>query len=159
MAHVGLEWSHGMVYDDTRHKDVAKRGGSWIGVDRRGCRSSKGLDCDILAPGMVISWPNRINRVSISTRCIFFFGSLSRKNLQVKRDWLGAIWNGWPTEKFSRVHMSEHKVHTKDSCWYVGTIYDPRELSGVSTVGPGLDRVLDIRRMPFAWEITSFMDL
>jgi hypothetical protein len=36
MAHVGLEWSHGMTYDDTRHIDVAKRGGSWIGVDRRG---------------------------------------------------------------------------------------------------------------------------
>jgi hypothetical protein len=28
--------------DDTRHIDVAKRGGSWIGVDRRGRRSSKG---------------------------------------------------------------------------------------------------------------------
>jgi hypothetical protein len=42
MAHVGSEWSHGMAYDDTRHTDVAKRGGSWIGVDRRGLRSSKG---------------------------------------------------------------------------------------------------------------------
>jgi hypothetical protein len=34
MVHVGLEWSHGMAYDDTRHTDVAKRGDSWIGVDR-----------------------------------------------------------------------------------------------------------------------------
>jgi hypothetical protein len=51
IAHVGLEWSHGMAYDDTRHTDVAKREGSWIGVDRRG----RGVDCDILAPGMVIS--------------------------------------------------------------------------------------------------------
>jgi hypothetical protein len=42
MAHVGPEWSHGMAYDDTRHTDVAKRGGSWIGVDRQGRRSSKG---------------------------------------------------------------------------------------------------------------------
>jgi hypothetical protein len=33
MAHVGLEWSHGMAYDDTRHTDMAKRGGSYIGVD------------------------------------------------------------------------------------------------------------------------------
>jgi hypothetical protein len=33
MAHVGPEWSHGMAYDNTRHTDVAKRGGSWIGVD------------------------------------------------------------------------------------------------------------------------------
>jgi hypothetical protein len=57
MAHVGSEWSHGMVYDNTRHIDVAKRGGSWIGVDRRGRRSSKGVDCDILALMDVISWP------------------------------------------------------------------------------------------------------
>jgi hypothetical protein len=26
MAHVGLEWSDGMAYDDTGHADVAKRG-------------------------------------------------------------------------------------------------------------------------------------
>jgi hypothetical protein len=30
-----------LAYDDTRHTDVAKRGGSWIGVDRRGRQSSK----------------------------------------------------------------------------------------------------------------------
>jgi hypothetical protein len=33
-------------------------------------------------------------------------------------------------------------VRTKDSCWSVGTIYDPSELPGVSIVGPGLDGVL-----------------
>jgi hypothetical protein len=49
MAHVGPEWSHGMAYDDTRHINVTKRGGSWLGVDRQGRRSSKGVDCDILA--------------------------------------------------------------------------------------------------------------
>jgi hypothetical protein len=27
------------------------------------------------------------------------------------------------------VRMSEDKVHTKDSCWFVGTKYDPRELA------------------------------
>jgi hypothetical protein len=32
--------------------------------------------------------------------------------------------------------MSEDKVHTKVSCWSVGTIYDPRELLEVSTAGP-----------------------
>jgi hypothetical protein len=26
------------------------------------------------------------------------------------------------------------------SCWFVGTIYDPRELTGVSTVGPEIGR-------------------
>jgi hypothetical protein len=31
-------------------------------------------------------------------------------------------------------------VRTKDSCWSVGTIYDPRELPGVSTTGPGIGR-------------------
>ena len=27
-------------------------------------------------------------------------------------------------------------MRTKDSCWSVGTIYDPRELLGVSIAGP-----------------------
>jgi hypothetical protein len=58
-------------------------------------------DVNLLRGWIVISWPlgwwypclrfNRINRVSILTRCIFFFGNLSRKNLQVKHAWLGAI--------------------------------------------------------------------
>jgi hypothetical protein len=34
------------------------------------------------------------------------------------------------------VHMSKDSVRTKDPCWSVGTIYDPRELLGVSTAGP-----------------------
>jgi hypothetical protein len=33
-------------------------------------------------------------------------------------------------------------VRTKDSCWSVETIYDPRELLGVSTVGPGIGWVV-----------------
>jgi hypothetical protein len=36
--------------------------------------------------------------------------------------------------------MSEDKVRTKVSCWIVGTIYDPRELPGVSTAGLGIGR-------------------
>jgi hypothetical protein len=36
--------------------------------------------------------------------------------------------------------MSEDKVRAKDLCWSVGTIYDPRELPGVSTTGPGIGR-------------------
>jgi hypothetical protein len=31
-------------------------------------------------------------------------------------------------------------VRTKDLCWSVGTIYDPRELLGVSIIGPGIGR-------------------
>jgi hypothetical protein len=36
--------------------------------------------------------------------------------------------------------MSEDKVRTKDPCWSVGMIYDPRELLGVSTVGLEIGR-------------------
>jgi hypothetical protein len=38
------------------------------------------------------------------------------------------------------VHMSEDKVRTKDPCWPMGTIYDPRETPGVSTAGLGIGR-------------------
>jgi hypothetical protein len=62
------------------------------------------------------------------------------KELQVKNAWLGEIWEGGPTGKFSRVHISEDKVRTKDSCWSVGIIYDPSEVPGVSTAGPGIGR-------------------
>jgi hypothetical protein len=49
MVHLGPKWSHGMTYNDTGHIDVAKRGGSWLGVNGQVCRSSMGLDFDILA--------------------------------------------------------------------------------------------------------------
>jgi hypothetical protein len=38
--------------------------------------------------------------------------------------------------------MSDEKVRKKDLCWYVGTIYDTRELPGVNTAGSGVDGVL-----------------
>jgi hypothetical protein len=38
------------------------------------------------------------------------------------------------------VRTSEDKVRTKDSCWYVGIIYDPRVLPGVSTASLGIGR-------------------
>jgi hypothetical protein len=40
--------------------------------------------------------------------------------------------------------MSEDKVWTKDSCRSVGTIYDPRELPGVSIADLGVDGVLQM---------------
>jgi hypothetical protein len=46
------------------------------------------------------------------------------------------------------VRISEDKLHTKDSCWSVGTIYDPRELPGVSTIGSGVDGVLQVVSEP-----------
>ena len=112
-----------------------------------GCRCTNSLYMWYPGPG---GWwypgprLNRINSVLIPTGCVFFFESLSRKNLQVKCAWLGASWDEWPIEKFSRVRMSEDKVRTKDPCWSVGTIYNPRELSGVSTAGLGLDGVLQV---------------
>jgi hypothetical protein len=42
------------------------------------------------------------------------------------------------------VRMSEDKVRTKNLFWPVGTIYDSRELLGVSTIGPIVDRVLQV---------------
>jgi hypothetical protein len=37
----------------TLDTNVVKGGGSWLGVDRQGRRSSKGEDCDILAQGLI----------------------------------------------------------------------------------------------------------
>jgi hypothetical protein len=45
--------------------------------------------------------------------------------------------------------MSEDKVRTKDSCWSVGTIYDPRELPGVSTASPRIGRGVTPCRLQF----------
>jgi hypothetical protein len=44
--------------------------------------------------------------------------------------------------------MSEDKVCTKDPCWSVGTIYDPRELPGVSIAGPRVYGVLQVISEP-----------
>jgi hypothetical protein len=52
------------------------------------------------------------------------------------------------TKKSSQVRMSEDKVCTKDLCWSVGMVYDPRGLSGVSIVGPGVDGVLQMVSEP-----------
>jgi hypothetical protein len=40
--------------------------------------------------------------------------------------------------------MGKDKVRTKDSCWSVGTIYDPRELLGVSTTSLEVERLLQV---------------
>jgi hypothetical protein len=46
------------------------------------------------------------------------------------------------------VRMSEDKVHTKDSCWTVGLVYNPRGLPEVSTAGSGVDEVLQMVSEP-----------
>jgi hypothetical protein len=57
MAHVGPEWSHGMAYDDTKHTDWLKGEVPRLGLTDKDINLLRGLDCDILAPRMVISWP------------------------------------------------------------------------------------------------------
>jgi hypothetical protein len=42
------------------------------------------------------------------------------------------------------VRMGEDKVLEKDSYWFMGTIYDPKELPGVSTASPGVNEVLQV---------------
>jgi hypothetical protein len=54
--------------------DVAKRGRSWLGVDRQGRRSSKGGVCDITAQGLV-----GLIRILMPISRNFFFGSPSKK--------------------------------------------------------------------------------
>jgi hypothetical protein len=78
-------------------------GRSWLGVDRRGHRSSKwgGL----WHPDSRL---NRIDRILIPLRYTFFIGSLTEKNSEVKRAWPRAIL-GWVTGKSSRVCTSEDK--------------------------------------------------
>jgi hypothetical protein len=49
MTYVGPEWSHGMAYDDTRHTDVTKRGGSWLGLTDE--------DVGLVRGWIVIFWP------------------------------------------------------------------------------------------------------
>jgi hypothetical protein len=46
MAHVSLEWSHGVTYDDTRCTDVTKRGGG-------SCFGLTNEDVDLLILGQV----------------------------------------------------------------------------------------------------------
>ena len=83
--------AHGPLALDVR--DVAKRGRSWLGIDRRGRRSPKGVR--MWHPGPRI---NRIDRILMSTSCNLFSGSRSPKNSEVKRVWPGAIW-GWVTDR------------------------------------------------------------
>ena len=46
------------------------------------------------------------------------------------------------------MRTSEDRVRTKDSCWSVEMVYDPRGLTGVTTVGPGVDGVLQMVSEP-----------
>jgi hypothetical protein len=66
------------MYVSIERTDVAKRRRFWLGVDRRGYRSPKRVDCDILAL-------NRIDIILIPPRYTFFFGSTTVKNSEINR--------------------------------------------------------------------------
>jgi hypothetical protein len=55
MAHVGPEWSHGMAYDDTRHKTWLRGEVPRLGLTDEDVGLLRGVYCDILAPRMLIS--------------------------------------------------------------------------------------------------------
>jgi hypothetical protein len=81
------------MYISTGCTDVVKRGHFWLGIDQRGCLSSKRVDYDILAQGI-----NRIDRILIPSKYTFFFRSSTTKNSGVKHVWHGAILR-WVTDR------------------------------------------------------------
>jgi hypothetical protein len=99
-------------------------------------------DVGLLRGWIMITWScglwnprpslNRINRIYIQQGAYFLEACLERTS---RLSMLGPkkSWDRWPTEKSSRVCMSEDKVHTKDSCLSIGLVYNSRGLSGVST--------------------------
>jgi hypothetical protein len=149
MAHVGSEWSHDWHIwrkDDIKHIDVAKRGSFWLRVDRRERRSSNEMDYDILVPvdGDILT-QGLIQLIEYSyQQCASSFSeAYLERTSELCVLGLEQSWDGWPTEKSSRVRMSENKVRTKGSCWYMGMLYDSRGLSE-SVAGSGVNRVLQI---------------
>jgi hypothetical protein len=102
-----------------------------------GCNKLAGCSCscDILAQGLIelIEYPYQQDASSFSEAYLERTSKLSVLGLE-------QFGMSDRPRSFSRVRMSEDKVRTKDSCWYVGTIYDPRELLGVSTTSPRIGR-------------------
>jgi hypothetical protein len=76
--------------------------------------------------------------------CIFFSEAYSERTSKLSVLGLEQFGMGDRPGSFLGLRMSEDTVRTKDSCWSVRTIYDARELAGVSTTGPGLDGVLQV---------------
>jgi hypothetical protein len=76
-----------------------------------------------------------------------FFKSKFRKNLWT----LDQSYDGWLTRKSCDscwVRMNEYKIRTKDSCWYIGMIYDLIGLAGVNVAGLEVDEMLQIISEP-----------
>jgi hypothetical protein len=111
----------------------------------------KGVDCDILTlvDGDILD-QGLIELIEYSYQqgAFYFLDTYLERT-----SWLSVLvpdqsWDGWPTRKSSQVCMSEEKVHTKDSCWSVGTISGPRGPQRVSTASPRVDGVLQMVSEP-----------
>jgi hypothetical protein len=58
------------------------------------------------------------------------------------------------------MYMSEDKIHTKDSCWYMGMAYDPKELLEISTASLGVDMVLQMvseQTLTILWDCVGYV--
>jgi hypothetical protein len=132
MMHVSQEWSHVMSYDDIGHIDVAKRRVPSLGLTNEDISFLRGWIA--LYPGRRL---NRIDRILIATRCIFFSRSLLERTSRLSVIDSKQFWDRWLTEKFSLVRMSEDKVRTKNLCWSVGMVYGSRGLSIASNLLDG----------------------
>jgi hypothetical protein len=93
------------------------------------------LTCDILAQGLI-----ELIEYSYQQAASSFLEAYLERTSKLSVLGLEQFGMGDRPGSFSWVRMSEDKMRTKDSCWSVGTIYDPRELLGVSTTGLGIGR-------------------
>jgi hypothetical protein len=103
------------------------------------CVNLASVDGDILAQCLI-----ELIDYSYKQDASCFLEACLKRTFGLSMIGLEQSWDGWPTEKFSWVRMSEDKVCTKDSCWSMGMVYDSIGLTGVSTTNPGVDKVLQM---------------
>jgi hypothetical protein len=99
--------AHHNTWVGTERMDVSKRGSSWTVVDRQGRRSSKGVS--VWHPHLGLN-----NRILISTRYIFFYVSLSKKNSRLNRAW---PIQAWPRGDQGVTHCARHLSVTNIYFW------------------------------------------
>jgi hypothetical protein len=56
--------------------------------------------------------------------------------------------NGWPIEKFHGCAWVRTNMRRKDRGWFVGLVYDPSELTGLTTARTGVAGVLQLVSEP-----------
>jgi hypothetical protein len=95
------------------------------------------VDCDILAQGLIglIEYLYQQGTSSFLEAYLERTSRLSVLGLEQS--------SGWVTDRgvFSGAHECGQNA-TKDLCWYVGMVYGPKGLLGVSTASPRVDGVL-----------------